>query len=218
MRAATALTPRLWLSLAILLVVAGCQDATAPSGAPSVLGDAVRYPATPLGVCVLRQSPTAPPLETYQVSFWAHVGKASTVAVNYAPTTGQSVGEAFLRFDVPRTGLLAGAGGARLRMNDSVRITLTIDPVDFAIQFQPSGVLFSPSSPAKLTLWYDNADLDFNGNGVVDGWDRHQLQQVGVWYRTDRTNAWSRSPSRNDATQLIVVGSVFHFSEYAVSW
>lgn len=218
MRTATTPAPRLWLSVAILLVLAGCRDATAPLNAPSVVGDAVRYPSTPLGVCVLRQSPTAPPLETYQVSFWAHVGKASTVAVNYAPTTGQSVGQAFLRFDIPRTGLLAGAGGARLGMNDSVRITLTIDPVDFAIEFQPSGVLFSPRSPAKLTLRYDNADLDLNGNGVVDGWDRRQLQQLGFWYRTDRTSAWLRSPSRNDATQLIVVGAVFHFSEYAVSW
>ena len=209
---------RLRLLVAILLVLSGCRDAAAPLDELNVLGEVVSHPTAPAGEHVLRQSPTAPPLETYQVSFWAHVGEASTVAVNYEPAAGESVGQAFLRFDVPRYGLVAGAGGARLGKTDSVAITLTIDPVDFAVEFEPSGVLFSTRSPAQLRIWYDNADLDLNGNGVVDGGDRNQLRRLGLWYRADRTNVWLKSPSKNNATQLNVAGPLYHFSEYAVSW
>src|SRR2546422_8452783 len=37
-----------------------------------------------------------------------------------------------------------------LARGDSVRITLTIDSLSFAVDFQPSGVVFSTSSPAQL--------------------------------------------------------------------
>ena len=166
---------------------------------------------------ILRQSPTAPPLETYQVSFWAYKGKASTVTVNYQPAAGQWGGQPFLRFDIPKHGLAAGTDGARLGRGDSVWVTLTIDSVNFSVHFRPSGVLFSNNSPANLTIWYENADPDLNGDGVVNGQDKQVERQLAFWYHAAQTR-WSELSSHNDTTQLFVSTALYHFSEYAVSW
>lgn len=166
---------------------------------------------------ILRQAPTAPPLEAYRLSFWAHVGKASTVTVNYQPAAGQWVGEPFLRFDIPKNGLVAGANGVRLRKGDSVWVTLTIDSLSFSVHFQPAGVLFSTKFPANLAIWYGNADPDLNGDGVVNGKDKQLERQLAFWYHAAKTH-WSQLSSNNDATQLSVSTALYHFSEYAVSW
>ncbi len=211
------LTRRRWLPIAILLALAGCRDAAAPLDEQNVLGDVVRSPTSSTEVHILRQSPTAPPLEAYRVSFWAYKGKASTVTVNYQPAAGQWVGQPFLGFDIPKNGLAAGADGAPLKRGDSVWVTLTIDSVSFSAHFQPSGVLFSTKFPATLTMWYENADPDLNGDGVVNGKDKQLERQLAFWYHAAKTH-WSRLSSDNDTALQSVSTALYHFSEYAVSW
>src|SRR5436309_2014724 len=92
------LTRRVALPIA-LLVLGACGDAAAPldqqgPGRPSLEfapgsngtfawpTSTWRRPAA-TGITTLRQSPTAPPLETYQLSFVASRWKASSVTVNY---------------------------------------------------------------------------------------------------------------------------------------
>ena len=150
-------------------------------------------------------------------SFWACDGEASVVVVNYLPVAGETVGQPFLRFSVAKNSLSSDPAGKRLRRGDSVLITLTIDPVTFAMDFQPSGVWFSNGVPAELTFWYQNADPDFNEDGVVDATDARLAQQIAVWGRAaDRW--WTALPSSIDPTLPSVSTSVQHFSEYAVSW
>lgn len=207
----------LWLPVAILLALAGCRDVAAPHDEPDLLGRVVHQPRAPAEVHILQQAPTAPPLETYRVSFWAYKGRASTVTVNYRPAVGHWGGQPFLRFDIPKHGLAAGADGARLQRGDSVWVTLTIDSVSFSVHFRPSGVLFSTKSPANLTIWYENADPDLNGDGIVNGQDKQLERQLAFWYHAPKTR-WSRLSSHNDTTQLFVSTALYHFSEYAVSW
>ena len=210
-------TPRLlWLPAAVILVLAGCQDATGPvdpSHAP-----AYDYNAWSAGVepNYLRQAPTAPALETYEVSFWAHFGQASTVTVNYLPTGGESVGQPFLRFEIPRNGLTTDANGKRLRRGDSVLVTLTIDPDEFEVDFQPSGLRFARGGPARLTFWYQNADPDLNGDGVVDAIDAACSEQIALWGTVGAR--WVKLPTDVDRTLPSVSAVLPHFSEYAVSW
>lgn len=166
---------------------------------------------------ILQQSPTAPPLETYQVTFWAHVGKETLVSVDYRPAAGKSDGAPFLFFYVPRSGLAAGAGGAVLARGDSVAITMRIDPTRFLVDFQPSGVQFSSGAPAMLGLYYGNANLDLNGNGVVDRTDQRLISRFAV-YTSSNASTWSKLQSRNDTTNTVVAGAVGHFSQFAVSW
>ncbi len=218
------LTRRFWLPVAMLLALAGCRDAAGPLDQHnlaghelSMTGQLVSQPTSPMGVHILQQASTAPALETYRASFWAYKGTASTVIVNYQPAAGQGVGSPFLRFDIPKNGLVAGADGVPLKRGDSVWVTLTIDSVGFSVHFQPSGVLFSTKFPANLTIWYENANPDLNGDGVVNGKDAHLEQQLAVWYHAAKTH-WSRLSSNNDTAQLFVATALYHFSEYAVSW
>ena len=124
------------------------------------------------------------------------------------------------RGDLRRQGhVLAGGDGARLAKNDSVFVTLTIDPVALSVGFQPTGVLFSIGSPASLTLWYGNANPDLNRDGVVDATDQALKQQLAIWYNVgQRHTPWFKLSSNRDTTQPFIVTALYHFSYYAVSW
>ena len=213
------LEPRMSVGRALipltLALLAACTDQLGPSAAvPPPL--ARRMPGDAFHV--LQQSATAPALETYQVAFTAYVGEPSLITVRYQPRADQVVGEPFLHFEIPRNGLMSGAGGVPLRRGDSVAMTLTIDPNSFLVDFQPSGVRFSANAPARLAFWYGNANLDLNGNGVLDGNDRTLMDQLAIWYQLSPSASWFRQLSRNDPTRTLVGTELYHFSEYAVSW
>jgi hypothetical protein len=210
-------TRRLWLPIAILLAFAACRDATAPLDQPNLLGDRVRPPSYG-ETHALRQSPTAPPLETYQVSFWARRDEASTVTVDYLPAAHHSRSRPFLRFDIPKGAVRPGVSGLILGPRDSVLITLTIDPNDFSVEFEPSGLQFSRRHPAVLAIWYGNADPDLNGDGAVDADDETLTQQIAIWGRRERPAARWRETSSHTETGQWVTATLLHFSEYAVCW
>jgi hypothetical protein len=202
---------------ALALFAAGCSDGVGPHPAavrPPLYDMTVSSP----GTHILRQSPTAPRLQTYQVSFWAKRGTQTTIFVNYRRAPGQWLPDPFLRFKIPINGLVAGAGGVPLDRGDSVRITLTIDTVSFNVVFQPSGVLFSKSSPARLAIWYQNADPDLDGDGDVDADDQTLEEQLAIWHRGTKAEAWKQVRSKNDTTEKLVTAALYHFSQYAVAW
>src|SRR5213594_1693273 len=207
---------RLRLPVALALFAAGCVDETGPS--PTAVQPPLAAVASYTGVHILRQAPTAPRLQAYRVSFWARRGTQTTVGVNYRRAPGQAWGDPFLRFKIPINGLVAGADGVPLQRGDSVRITLMIDSLSFTVDFQPSGVAFSATSPATLALWYQDANPDLNGDGVVDGTDAMLEQQLAIWGLGTKTDPWKQLASKNDTTQQYVASSIYHFSQYAVSW
>ena len=206
------------MPLTLVLVAAGCTDQTGPSPAAVPAPLAAVVPMPPPGTHILRQSLTAPRLQTYQVSFWAKRGTQTTIGVNYRRVPGQFTSDPFLRFKIPINGLVAGAGSVPLDRGDSVLITLTIDTVYFRVDFQPSGVVFSSSSPAQLAFWYQDANPDLNGDAVVDALDETLKEQLSIWYRGTRSDAWRQLWSKNDTTQELVTAALYHFSQYAVSW
>jgi len=204
-------------ALTLALVAAGCSDGIGPHPAavvPPLYDMTVSSP----GTHILRQSPTAPRLTTYQVSFWARRGTQTTIFVNYRRAAGQWWPDPFLRFKIPINGLVAGADGVPLARGDSVRITLTIDTVLFNVDFQPSGVVFSKSSPAQLAIWYQNANPDLNDDGVVDAIDATLKDQLAIWYKGSRKEPWRQLWSRNDTNQELVTAALYHFSQYSVAW
>src|SRR6058998_3655068 len=207
---------RLRLPVALALFAAGCVDETGPS--PTGVRPPLAAVASYSGVHILRQSPTAPRLQAYRVAFWARRGTQTTVGVNYRPAPGKWFGDPFLRFRIPINGLVAGANGVPLARGDSVRITLTIDSLSFLVDFQPSGVLFSTSSPAQLAIWYQDANPDLNGDGVVDATDQALEAQLAIWTQSNKMDPWKQLSSGNDTTQKLVTAALYHFSQYAVSW
>jgi len=205
---------RTYWPLLALIALAACREPAAPLP-PGAEFSVQRGPGTLPPV--LQQAATAPQLETYDVSFWVTKGTAATIRVNYRSVGEESPAASFLQFDVPKDGLVAGALGAPLKRGDSVQIRLKIDSDRFVVDFEPAGLVFSSRSPANLTFWYANANLDLNGNGVVDGSDWNMLQQLSVWYAATPTAGYKVS-TKNDASQLILSAPIYHFSTYAVSW
>jgi len=224
---------RLWVPLAVLVTFVGCQDTTAPLGDKSLAGPQFATVGDPTSsgddssdvdveetivTSILRQAPGAPVLETYQVSFWVRKKKATMVTVNYQPGPGEAVGQPFLWFSVPKDGLKKGAAGADLAGKDSVYITLTIDPVNFLVDFQPHGVLFNKKHPAVLIFWYQNANQDLNGDGVVDDADRELDEQLTIVYRPNTHANWHNKKSTKGWTYPYIFTPIRHFSQYAVAW
>jgi hypothetical protein len=205
------------IALALALTYVACRDTAGPVTEPVMPGPQLsRIPAP--ASRIIQQSPSAPPLEAYRVSFWAVVGKASTVRVRYLAGAGESLGHPFLRFEIPKQGLETSADGTRLKRGDSVHITLTIDPVSFSVHFKPSGVSFSRSWPAALTLWYGNANPDLNADHVEDETDQTLAQQLAVWTQTRKKEPWLKLASKNNTRRQFVAAPLYHFSEYAVCW
>jgi hypothetical protein len=211
---------RLGAALALAWFAAGCADATGPH--PAVMQAPLAQITSESGsltdVHILDQAPTAPTLQTYQVSFWARHDRESTVAVDYRPVAGQSVGQPFLRFRIPKFGLKYGPDGRRLWGTDSVLITLTIDSLKLSVDFQPSGVVFSDVLSAGLVMWYVNANPDLNGDGVVNSTDQMLEQQLALSEEPTKVSGWFKTATRNDTTQKFVATDVYHFSQYAVAW
>jgi len=207
------LVRRYLIALTLALIAAGCLDQAGPS--PTGVQASVAEVVSPLGTHIIQQAVNAPRLATYRVSFWAKRGTQKTIFVNYRRATGQWFPDPFLRFKIPINGLVAGAGGVAVRHGDSVFITMTIDTVLFKVDFEPSGLIFSASSPAQLAVWYKNADPDLNEDGIVDATDEALRDQLAFWYHG---KVWLKQWSRSDPTQLTVSGSIYHFSQYAVAW
>jgi hypothetical protein len=205
------------IPLALVVFAAACSDSSGPSPAP-VLPSFGYTAADSTALHVLRQSPTAPLLLTYQVSFWARHDMESAVAVDYRPVAGQSVGQPFLRFRIPKWGLKYGPDGRRLWGSDSVLITLTIDSLKLAVDFQPSGVVVSDVFSAGLVMWYVNANPDLNGDGVVNSTDQMLEQQLTLSEEPTKLSGWFKTATKNDTTQQFVAADVYHFSQYAVAW
>jgi hypothetical protein len=211
---------RALIALMLALFAAACSDATGPL--PAAIQPPLAQVASESSSWterhILQQAPTAPPLETYQVSFWARHDRESTVAVDYRPAAGQSVGQPFLRFRIPKFGLKYGPDSTRLEGTDSVLITLTIDSLNLSVDFQPSGVVFSDVFSAGLVMWYVNANPDLNGDAVVDSTDQMLEGQLALSEESTKLNGWFKVATRNDVTDKYVATDVYHFSQYAVAW
>jgi hypothetical protein len=157
-------------------------------------------------------------LETYRRSFWAVKGRTATLTIRYLPIKGQTAGDPYLTFQIPASGLRTGTGGTSLRTGDSVLVTLSLDSLTFAVEFQPGGVTFNPSAPATLQLWFTHANPDLNGDGVVDDADQLVWPQLGIWCRAADARPWQRLTSQLNLTQQWVLTALYHFSGYAVAW
>ena len=206
---------RRWLltiPVALGLFAAACRDATAPLPQGDMTGPQAAFVADWLTPCILQQALGAPPLETYQLSFWVRHDRETNVAVNYTSS------EPYLRFRIPKFGLKSTPDGARVQGSDSVLVTLTLDPVNLAVSFQPSGLVFSDVFAAQLVMSYAHANPDLNGDGVVNFADWVLKLRLGIWGKSERSPGWFKVGSWNNTSQQVVSGLIYHFSEYAVSY
>jgi hypothetical protein len=128
------------------------------------------------------RSLAAPPVETMDTSFWAVKGQDRRLEIRYQGQGGPGTGKKFLRLDVEEQTLLRRPDGTMFAEGDSIEIHVTVDPVLFLVNFEPSGLRFNPDEPAKLEIDYDEAEEDFLvREGEFDMW--RQERSGDPWER-----------------------------------
>lgn len=209
-----------------LLLLSACSEPTGPPSAPQ---SAPLYFGTTSGALTpLRQSAG---LQTYEASFWAVRGQSRTLVISYreyqtTPSRGdeddvdrKSRAARFLRVFVPADGLSQLPDGTPIAVGDSVRITVTVDQTYVVARFSPHGLVFNPSSPVTLEVWYSGANLDLDGDGDVDSADNLiGSTKLALWYQDQPGSTWDRQLALHSWENRYFLASLYHFSGYAVSW
>ena len=184
-----------------------CSDSSGPSTVP----DAALH--------IITQAATAPALAATQASFWAKVGEDRQLRLAYKGRTSTDSGEEFLRFEVPGDGLLRKPDGSAFQVGDSILITITIvDSSRFLFRFEPSGLQFNPAQPARLKVYYYEANPDFNGDGIVNAADTTIEHQLDVWGRESASGPWFRNGSVKFEELDEIDANILSFTEYAIAW
>jgi hypothetical protein len=93
-----------------------------------------------------------------------------------------------------------------------------VDPSRGIIDFQPSGLRFSASNPPQLKISYENANLDLNGDGVVDARDRLIQLTFHISVRENPADPFVPLPSVVETDLDEVESAIFGFSGYAIEF
>jgi hypothetical protein len=168
-----------------------------------------------IGAAVIKAATwTGPPLDQFQVSFMAVSGQPSSVQINYQGAGGGAP-QPFLRLDVADPTYVPGRGN--LAPGDSVRMTVTVDPVNIMVHLEPSAIQFG--QPAGLSVWYGGAGGDLNGDGAVDGADADiESQSLKVWYQEGPADPWTAIAATQSPGDRTFTAELQHFSNYAVAY
>src|SRR5207249_12156712 len=92
MRIAPMFVRRSLIALAVACTFVACEDTTGPVNDHGAMpGPQLSRMPSP-AMHIVRQSPSAPPLEAYRESFWASVGQAATVRVGCLSEAVEALG------------------------------------------------------------------------------------------------------------------------------
>ena len=203
------MTLRRCMLLLLPLAAAACGDSNGP-------GDQIREPGD---LAILHMAEGAPPLETYDTTFYAYRGDDSELRIDYLPEPGASSGEEFLRFRLDDETLVTDADGEPIPVGDSIAIRVRIvDPDRLEVEFQPAGLRFAASEPAELRIRYANADDDLDRDGDVDADDEALEQELGLWRQEQVGDPWVRIGSVVVEDLEEVRGEIFGFTRYSIAY
>jgi hypothetical protein len=197
-----------WGLLVAAAIALACSDTGGPSGGS---------PRAQLNFVL--QDSTYKPLLSTQGTFYAKVGEHRQVRLVYQGSTPTDSGAEFLRFEVPSNGLYRKPDGTPFGPVDSILITVTVvDPKQFRFDFQPSGLQFNPSDPARLRVEYHYAEPDFDGNGTIDSRDAEIEALLSLWQREPPDTLWFKLSATRSTELERFDADIFGFSQYAVAW
>ncbi|HEY2377240.1 MAG TPA: hypothetical protein VGH98_14790 [Gemmatimonadaceae bacterium] len=189
--------------LTVLLVSACGGDATGPN--------TIEKPGSDLHF--LQLSPSAPALQATTVSFYAKVGEDREARVKFQN------GEDYLRFRVFGNSLSQRPDGSSFAQGDSILITITVtDPTKLQADFQPAGLKFSSSAPARLQFEFGECDGDINSDGVVNSADAALLPLISTWRQETPGAPWIKVGSTVEADVNEVQAFITGFTGYALAY
>ena len=167
----------------------------------------------------LRPAPAAPAFGTRTLSFWAIRGERTEVRLMYQLKPGQVDSTEFVRFRIDDKTLVSDSAGNPLATGDSVRITMSVsDTLRLIIEFQPSGLVFNPSKPARLWIKFGEADHDINEDGLVTAADTTLLLGLKIWKQEQLALPWSLLTSTVDTVEQEVEADIAGFTRFAVAY
>ncbi len=182
-------TIRRLLPLLALAAAACAVDATTGLLAPA---DALRSGGDDEPVFLMTAA-GAPSLANPTVSFYAVKGKDREAFIWYNAEPGGDDSTKLVRFKVPKKSLCKRPDGTNIANGDSLLITMTVvDAAKQMVDFQPSGLVFCSGRPAKLTMWYEQADHDFDQDGDIDASDLAWESFLSIWKQETPTSPWER--------------------------
>ena len=218
----------LLIGLAATAVIAACTDPMEPQTgrqppdlAPWVWhlsADRTGDGAADSELHIVEVSASAPPLETYEASFWACGWRSQTLLIHYASATDAG-SDVFLELTIPRGSIRRWPSGRRFRWYRCVEIDVKIDPSHMVAQFSPGGLKFSSYRPARLRMWYTEANFDLNGDGVVDVEDESiRDSELGIWRLPHENGVWQKVGSVHVKDAKRFDAKLYQFSQYGVAY
>lgn len=168
----------------------------------------------------MHASDSAPPLAQTSVTFYAVRGEDREVRLFYHARPGRNDSTEFLRFRVRSGSLVQRPDGTPIAEGDSLPITVTVtDTTRLIVQFEPSGLTFATTDPARLTLKYAEEDDDLNDDGHVDATDLALKPLLGLWRQESPSDPWILLPTSvslviSDEVEADVPG----FTNYAIAY
>lgn len=214
--------------VATAVLCGACADTTGPPRPASLASYRQDGRAPSVERHILRQGAAGRALETYRVELWVVRGRSATVQVDYqarggrgddGDDDGKARRDKFLIIDFPANTLLRYPDDTAFRWGDSVRVTVSIDATLLLVHLEPSGLVFNPLAPVRLTIWYGNAAQDFDDDGRVDENDLAIEQDwLGLWYQERPGMPWSPWTAEHFKAEKRFRTWLYHFSGYAVSW
>lgn len=197
----TAIRPLLMVGL--LLSPAACRDLTTATQNEAVDESDLTF---------VRVDPEAPPLDAYEVSFWAVQGEERQVQISYT-STEYGNGKCLL-FRVPADAVMLGVAPG-----DSVLVTIRVMQEDeFRFSFEPEGLQFDPAHPAELEIRYRWADPDIDGDGDIDPRDALLAETFSLWEKVGTGTAWQRvSGAQRRRDRFEIAAPVVGFTQYALA-
>ena len=192
------------VALLTVVLIASCSgDATGPNEQ--------QKPASDLHF--LQLSPLAPALQATTVSFYAKKGEDREARVKFQN------GEDYLRFRVFGNSLSQRPDGSAFAQGDSILITITVtDPTKLQADFQPAGLKFSSSAPARLQFEFGECDGDINGDGVVNAADTALLPLISTWRQETPGAPWIKVSSTVQTDISEVQAFITGFTGYALAY
>jgi hypothetical protein len=167
----------------------------------------------------IRVAPTAPPLANAVDSFWAKKGENRQIQIYFRPAPGMVDSSMFLEFKVDAQALYKRPDGTLIADGDSVLIHVTVsDPVHLIVTFQPSGLQFSMSKPARLKYEFLEADGDLNSDGVINATDTTLKAQLQLYRQETTGGLWSPVNALVDTSINECDADIYGFTNYALAY
>jgi hypothetical protein len=158
-------------------------------------------------------------LAVTQASFYAVKGRNAGVDLYFHAAPGQTDSAKFLEFRMGGASLDRRPDGSIIAPGDSLLITVTVtDAAHLVVDFQPSGLIFSPADLPKLRMFFGACGEDLNYDGRVDTTDATIQDQLSVWRQERPGDPWHKVGSVQIKNLKELDAELSGFTGYAAAY